>query len=673
MISFTGGFSMKRSVVCVLIAFLVLVPCGILHAQKKKKFLRDAKDKVIFDQAEAYFEDGKFDLAEKKYKPLYEKYPEEPVLHFRLGVCLLNEPGGLEKATEMLQKLDREKFKKTDLCYYLGRVYHMNYRFEDAIRELETCIASKYVSNDQKEIAQKYVVYCRNGIELLKDTTKAKIINLGPGINTTASEYVPAISSDESILMFTYRGERSIGGLQNLPGLPDPEGDYFEDIMVSYADSNGKWSPPEHIKGQVNTDGHDACISLSNDGQKVFVFKNPPEDPGQLGLSFQDSSKWIEPELLKGDVVSTAWEGHVSLTSNERALYFSSERPGGLGGKDIYLAHLSAGDEWRSSKNLGSVINTADDDDSPFIHPNGIFLVFASKGHNSMGGYDLFYSELQDDSTWSKPVNLGHPINTPGDDIYFTLSANGKHGYYSSARPGGYGLQDIYLIDDPFPKRFLVYMVKGVVTVDGIPVRAEVQVYNAGSGALYTTVFSNAVTGKYLVNLPKGMSYRLRFKFRELESDKNFLSTLGIEDFVEKNMDISLFSEEYLKRIAMLKTADSLSHVNDTVVNVKMKFTEVLKVYGMKKVEDLEFRIQVGAYEFPQNFRNAALKQFGKVTKLKLEDQVTRFTVGHFYALKEAYDLRDEVVKAGITDAFVTAIYKGKRIYLQQVVDLLTQ
>lgn len=645
---------------------------GDLFAQKKKKFLHDAKDKILWDQAEAYYDDGKYDLAVVKYNKLFEKYPDEPVLNFRLGVCYFFEPDGLKRSLEMLEKLDRDKFKKTDLCYYMGRVLHMHYRFDEAIAEFEKCAQSKYVMQEKKQMASRYAEYCKNGIQLLKDSTKAKVINLGPGINTSASEYVPAISSDESILMFTYRGERSIGGLQKLPGLPDPEGEYFEDIMVSYSDSTG-WTKPEHLKGNVNTDGHDACISLSNDGQKLFVFKNPPEDPGQLGITIPDSGKWIEPELLKGDVVSSFWEGHVSLTSNERALYFSSEKPGGLGGKDIYLAHLGEGDNWNRSKNLGSVVNTPDDDDSPFIHPNGLFLVFASKGHNSMGGYDLFYSELQEDSGWSAPVNLGHPINTPGDDIYFFLSANGKHGYYSSGRPGGYGLQDLYLIDDPFPKKFLVYMVKGTVMVDEQPVKAEIQVYNTGTGALLQTAYTNPITGKYLVNLPKGKKYELRYKFGELGSDKNYLSAIEMDDFMEKTMDIFLFTEEYKKKMADLKRADSLKTVADTTVNAKLKFSEVLKIYGMKQVEGLEFRVQIGAYNLPQNFRYASIEQFGKVSRIKLDDNITRFTVGRFYALKEAYDLRDKVIEAGIKDAFVTAIYKGKRVYLQEVVDLLSK
>ncbi len=655
----------------ILLFFFVALSC-LTFAQdnsggKQKKFLSVPKDKATFEEAELLFIEGNFPQALAEYQKLEKKYPEEPILVFRIGVCYLYEVDGLEKSLQYLQRLDRAKFAKTDYSFQLGRALHLNYKFDEAKAEFENCLTNKNISPKQKEESKKLIQNCINGKILMDNPTHARVENLGPGVNTAGSEYVPVISSDESVLLFTYRGPKSIGGKQTLPGVPNENGDYFEDIYMSVKTDTG-WSQPQPLPENINTNGHDACIALSNDGQKLFIFKNPPEDPGQIEMSRLDGKTWLDAELLKGQIQSNYWEGSITLSADEQSVYFSSERPGGYGGKDIYVAYKNEDGTWGRVKNLGPAINTPEDDDAPFIHPNGISLVFSSRGHNSMGGFDLFFAELKDDSTWTTPVNFGYPVNTPGDDIYFVLSADGERGYYSSSKPGGFGMQDLYVVHDPMPVKFNLVLVKGVVNFDDKPVASRVIIKNLGNGAVVNTLKSNSATGKYLINLSPGKEYEIEFRLDSSYVESRRISTLEVDSFFESVIDINFYSPEYRRMLDSLALAQKKK---EEVVQKKYTMEEWLKNYGDVAMEGLEFRVQVGAYNLPKNFNYSNLLRLGKVEKLLLEDGITRFTIGRFETLKSADVLKNKVIVAGVSDAFVTAIYKGRRVYLQDILELL--
>lgn len=659
---------------------------SIPPVKKKKKFLKEVKDKELFEKAEYLFSEGYFIPALEKYKKLEETYPDEGILLYRLGVCYLNKSDGIQKSLEYFKRLDQEKFKKTDLPYFMGRALHLNYKFDEAIVEFEKCIASKFIEKKLKDEARHYIGWCNNAKELMSKPTGAKIVNMGPVLNTENSEYAPVLSSDETVMMFTYRGERSTGGRQFLPGIPDPEGDFFEDVFISYKTDSG-WSDPKPLSGYVNTDGNDASIALSNDGQKLLVFQNPPDDPGTIAITTLDSNNWTIPTRLLGGIDSKFWEGSVTISADEHLVYFSSERPEGFGGKDIYRSILQPDGSWQQVLNLGLNINTEFDDDAPFIHPSGNFMVFSSKGHNSMGGYDLFYSEMGKDSTWSDPINLGYPVNTPGDDIYFVLSADGRRGYYASAKPEGKGQLDLYVVENPLPKTFVLLQMKGTVTLDGKPAKSNFQLKNSANGAVIATYASNATSGKYLVNLGSGRNYEIVFKMDSMADITRSISTMTLSNFGDTVVDIRFMTDAYkkyfedsIRRIEIARRDSLLSSRKDSLMNPvdgkslygKMKFEDFMNAYGNKSFEGLVFKVQVGAYNLPKNFKYKALVPYGKVEKTILDDKITRFTIGKFNTLDEAYKMKKKVVDAGIKDAFVTAIYKGKRVYMNEIVDLLS-
>ena len=166
---------------------------------------------------------------------------------------------------------------------------------------------------------------------------------------------------------------------------PAADGQYYEDVVVSYK-KDGKWSDPESIADNINTNGHDASIAISIDGQRLFIYKQTSKDGGDVYSSDLNGDNWSKPERLEGDVNTKEWEGSATLASDGKTLYFSSDRVGGFGGRDIYSAKLQSDDSWGEVKNLGPVINTRFDDDAPFIHADRRTLYYSSKGHNSMVG-----------------------------------------------------------------------------------------------------------------------------------------------------------------------------------------------------------------------------------------------------------------------------------------------
>jgi len=326
-----------------------------------------------------------------------------------------------------------------------------------------------------------------------------KIENLGFAVNSEFAEYHPLISADESVMYFTSRRDNTTGGEK------DPKYDiYYEDIYVSKK-QNGKWTAAINMGKPLNTKRHDAALGLSPDGQRLFIYKK-----GDIYESKLDGEQWSEPVKLNKNINTKHKETSACFSFDGITMYFVSDRPGGIGENDIYMSRLTEKEEWGEAVNLGLQVNTIQNEDAVFMHSDGKTLYFSSRGHNSTGGYDIFKS-VYDEKTniWSVPENVGAPINTPGDDVFFVLAANGKHGYYSSIRDEGMGEKDIYIItfteDKPTPKLTLI---KGKITDKfGKPIEADIEVTDTKKNEIIVKTKSNRATGEYLFSLPSGKSY----------------------------------------------------------------------------------------------------------------------------------------------------------------------
>lgn len=535
------------------LAFLLLTLAFLsVNAQKKalvsKKIGYTTADADTLEVADYLFDQKDYGLALGYYKRLYEVHPEDLALTYRMGICYLYKSDEHGKAIDCFAKiLDQDK-KATDVKFYLGKAYFLNHQYDQAMDYFSQYNASRKTDPElQKEIS-RLMQNAENGKKLMADPVDVKIQNLGPPVNTTAAEYGPVISSDESVLMFTYVGPRSTGGKQNVYNQPDPYGIHYEDVFVSNKIKD-KWSEPESIGDAINGVSHDACIALSSDGQKLFIYKATSKDMGDIYMSRLQGKEWSYPEKLKGDINKPdSWEGSISLSADEKVIYFSSEKKEGTGERDIYKAVLQSDGSWGGVTNIGSNINTPYNDDAPFIHPDGTQLYFASEGHNSMGGYDIFRSDLQPDGTWSEPVNLGYPVNTADDDKFYVLSADGKRGYYSSGKAGGYGSHDIYVVEPGMigKKPVILILLKGQVTRNDQPAESGIVVTNAETGENQGDYQSNGASGKYLINLPAGVNYKVTYKMTGYADQVQTFDAKNITAFEEKNIDIRFFDQAEL-------------------------------------------------------------------------------------------------------------------------------
>jgi outer membrane protein OmpA-like peptidoglycan-associated protein/tetratricopeptide (TPR) repeat protein len=445
--------------------------------------------------------------------------PNNANINFKLGYCYLNSLNGKNKAEAHLEKAVKnisQKYKDntykergapTIAWFYLGQAYHFNNKFDQAIEAF-----NKFREfTDPKDLnlaaeINRQIEYCINGKMLSEAPIAMEVKNIGKTINSAFPEYAPVISADESVLIFTSRRNTSTGGKIA------EDGGFFEDIYISY-NINGEWTEPKSIGENINTSGHEATIGLSVDGQQLFIYKDDNGD-GNIYYSKLDGDTWQAPIKLSDNINSKSWESHASISSDGNTLYFTSNRKGGYGGRDIYFSRKLPNGEWGLPINMGPKINTPYDEEGPFIHPDNRTLFFSSKGHNSMGGFDVFISLKDENGNWSQTMNMGYPLNSSDDDVFYVLSADGKRAYYSSFKDDSYGEKDIYVASFIEFKEKPLALVKGTVkdAYGNVPKDVVIVVSDNETGEVVGTYIPNSKTGNYLFILPPGANYNISYE-----------------------------------------------------------------------------------------------------------------------------------------------------------------
>lgn len=671
---------MKRCLLSFILIIGVFAPSAVFGQKDKpevKKLSREEQE--IFEDAEYFYDQGDYLRALLFYKKLSDSHPDILFFKYKTGICYLYKSDEKEESINYLEEVYKQQPESDDILFYLGRAYHLNYKFDEAINYF-----TQYLSTDppveKKVWANHAIEYCNNGKVLMKSELAAEIKNIGDVVNTDALEFAPVISSDESVLIFTYRGQRSTGGLLDNKFKPDPDGDYYEDIFISNR-LGDNWLSPEPIGENINTKGHDASIALSADGQTLFIYKSDPKDKGDIFVSKLQGEIWSTPKRLGSNINTNSWEGSCSLSADGQYLYFASERPGGMGGRDIYVSKIQPDGEWGKAENLGPAINTKYNDDGPFIHPDGISLYFNSEGHNSMGGSDIMYSVLKN-GVWSAPTNLGHPINSTEDDRYYVLSADGERGYYSSGKKDGFGQQDIYVVYPGFTgEKPILALVVGVVTADDKPVEATVKVSNAETGEDKGNYRTNSATGKYLIALTPGNKYKIAIEVEGMEPLLEYLDVKSLETFVQVQKDYKLYSEEYKKKnnITVSDTTDLLQvKMDEQITKYRQEntneafeartYNNLLKMKGDEKVENVNYTVELGTFENPADFDSAKFVKMGRIIRTTTPEGNTRFEMGSFETLLDAEIFRTKLSQqdTALKSVVVTVKENGNRKLIQQ-------
>jgi hypothetical protein len=614
---------------------------------KNLKWTDDERKQM--DKAELFYFEKNYRLALPILQKLLENHPEEVQLKYLYSVCGLLIPGNQEICLQLLKEVYEKNKKAAEIEYYLAKANFLNYNFDDAIASIASYKGkNKKLSPEQLKNCDQLVTYCNNAKLLVPHPVSVRIENMGNTINTAAAESSPCLTDDENVIIFTYKGEKSKGGLQNAFNQPNKNGVYYEDIYTS-SKVNGVWKTPEEIKN-LNTINNESVLFLSNDGQKLFINIDSQQDDGDIYMSTLDKDVWSAPVKLVGDVNSKDWENNSSLSPDGKTLFFSSTRPGGFGGKDIYKSNLLSDGTWGKAQNLGDKINTPLDEDAPFIHYDGRLLLFCSQGHNSIGGYDIFKTYLNvADSTWSPVENMGCPINTPGDEIHYVLSPSGDNGYYGLGKVDGYGDFDIYKVEPGITGIMPVVAVsKGRVTLDTLPVEAEIIVEVPSRNTVFRTLKSNAQTGAYRITLPVGEDYKITWKLNNLPSQTKIIEAGKATSYLLDVKDVNFVS-----------TPDTVKHIASS--DTAMYHT------GNELIEGLVYKIQVSSGFLNEKIRRRKARKLGEVEKETI-DGVDRFTLKQeFKTYNEATARMKKVRELVVADAFIVGIYKGKRCYLSEL------
>ncbi|CAN5429418.1 OmpA family protein [soil metagenome] len=522
---------MKKSMY--LLVFSVFV-FGAVTAQEKTEN-KDNKQNVFDkggDVAKMVLAEQKFFAMDYKgalniYTDVLSGKPNDANVIFHIAECHF-ELKEMKEAREYAEKskgIDPKANAYNSLL--LGKIYQFEGMQDEAMAEYT---AFKTNVGNSKKITEsevdRYILQLNTAKELMANPIDVKVENMGDVINSEFEDKAPMVSADGNTLIFTSQRPGKSSAVN-----PD-DGMYYEDIYISRWDTLKKmWSDAELIPGSLNTEGQDAATSISPDGKQIFLFKNDIDAESRGGDIYvsrlSSSGKWGAPKSMGKPINTTYAELGACISPDGKTLYFVSERQGGLGMADIWVVKRKTRTEWEKPVNLGSAVNTEEDEGGIFLAPDGKTLFFTSKGHNSMGGYDIFKTTMEN-GKWSTPVNLGYPITTIYNDYCFSLSIDAKTGYFTSNRKGGLGGRDVYKVDltnyqvleKDMKKKTeadgpVMAILKGDIfdAAAGSGMEAEVVVYDE-TGAKVGSTTSSEGSGEYFLTLLAGKTYQVKIEVK---------------------------------------------------------------------------------------------------------------------------------------------------------------
>ncbi|HLG03712.1 MAG TPA: hypothetical protein VI731_08970, partial [Bacteroidia bacterium] len=428
---------MKRIITLMSLLFLLFAPSTAQNVIEKTE---DGAKLLAASQA---FNGGDYVKAVNLYREVLAGRPNDAKIIFHIGECYfyMDEPEKALPEFEKAKSIDEKAHD--DIRYMVGRCYQMEGRLDEAMTEYAAAKNQNAEKPDKVKEIDYYFAQCQTAKSLMATPKPVVVTNSGAIVNSPYDDKRPSFTSDMKTMIFTSRRPGGKTADRDKEG----DGGYFEDIYMTQWDSAGMtWGPAQLVSGAVNTDGHDACCSISPDGKTIFVYINNMDDAigGDIYTSKKSSSgKWGAPKNMGKGINTSYFEDGAILSPDGNTLYFMSERgqdlawkgQKGFGRSDIWMCKKIDKTTWGEPVNLGGTINTSHDEGGIYPAPDGKTLYFCSNGHNSMGGYDVFMTRLENDQ-WTTPVNVGYPINTIANERMFVITADGRTAYVDSDRAG---------------------------------------------------------------------------------------------------------------------------------------------------------------------------------------------------------------------------------------------
>jgi hypothetical protein len=546
--------------------------------------------------AEEALQDEKYEKAVLLFKKLLDKKPDNSKLNFLVGFCYLNTDYGKEQSIEFFEeaiinrKGNSPENAPLETYYYLADAYYTEYNFNRAIEVLEEVSGLIPKNEDLFKFRVKTLkTKCENGKIISQNKLEIKVDNLFD-INSTYSDHSALMNQAETELVFTSRRSGSKMRVKN------PDGQYDENIYTSL-NVDSAWQAPYSFGNTVNTSGHESATFISSDFNTMIVRKTDRSKGSLYITKRKDTGEWGKLVSL-GDKVNTRYrETSASLSPSGRKLYFTSDRKGGFGGLDIYMSEKLKNGSWGPAKNLGAKINTAADEEMPFVHANGT-LFFSSQGHHAMGGFDIFASSRVN-KEWTSPVNMGSPINSVEDDFFYIPSLDGSFAYFSSKRSSGKGQSDIYRLSLKDAKRKNYVLISGHFKInDNNPVQGSLKFeITTTSKQKLKTYVPDVKSKQFSFMLRAGQTYFLIVKYKDAVSHEIKLNTSVQGSFLSLEQHIliddmqigsgDIVKQDYTSKVKTKNLFDKqlLAQNNDTTLiqnNNPDKIDEVGKIYSIQ-------------------------------------------------------------------------------------------
>jgi hypothetical protein len=678
-------------------------------------------EKDSLNKALVLFEDNKPSQAFGYIQNIYFHHPFEDYLKYVYAKCALSFFDKHEEAYKKLNEIYSKNPKTIDIQFYLAQANYQLNHFETALTHVNFYIANLKASNDLKikaELLKKQINSAR--FYSLKPGNSS-IENMGTAFNNASNQISPVININAQNLFYTEATQKSnkVYNSNNMTSL----GSVFEST-----NQQENFTLAEVSKNFMKENAR--VVAMSADGQQVFLVK---DNCGQLDIfvSILLNNQYTKPKKLKGNINSLYNENTCSISPDGKTMFFTSNKPGGYGGYDIYRAKFNNDSTWTSVVNLGSAVNSPLDEDSPFIHANGQTLFFSSKGFDSMGGFDVFKCNFNSiDFTFEKAENLGVPINSIGDDVGFVISANNEKAFLSSERRGGKGLMDLYQVEPHIKSiKSSHCLVSGKIDLNGKAIAAKINIEKIDINNPLSFDCTSNSKGEYVLVLATGYQYKLVATALGYNTKTLAMDLTGMKGYIEKTHDFKFTSgsdsikglqvyqpfvsgvsknEEKVQNTISVKDENLKSNNFFNFQNIKTTGTSIgmheraelreetviktekesnlklpfeAKTENLKRIEvcnikngeiyksGLIFKIQIAANreDKPKSFQK--IKHLGHIEKELTDDGLTRYYMGGpFNTYGDAFEFGKQIIDAGHTGIYIFGIYNGKRYKVEDLV-----